>query len=128
MKMENATEHCANCGATVYQFSKKISASDGSSYCIRCAEELDRQYLSMNVCSVCTRLLDKREVKFVMPSRLYSFYFFARLPMESRLMCVDCYRKANKLDLIRKPLMKINIIRSKLRKSFSKEIVKKIEA
>jgi hypothetical protein len=123
--MENITEHCDRCGSVVYPFSRNISVSDNSSYCIKCAEELDRHYLSKNVCSVCTMLLDKNAVKFVMPSRLYSIYFFDKLPIENRLMCVGCYRKAEKLNIIRKPLVKIEQIRLKLSSKFAKRSVVK---
>jgi hypothetical protein len=121
--METEAEHCKKCGSVVYAFSKDVAVSDGSVYCIRCAEEIDRYYLARNVCSVCTRLLDKNEVKFVMPSRLYSSYFFDKLPIEHRLMCAHCYRKVSKLNIIREPLIKIYHIRLRLRRALAKRAV-----
>ncbi|MGD0728854.1 MAG: hypothetical protein ABR981_02150 [Candidatus Micrarchaeaceae archaeon] len=123
--MEAIPEQCGNCGAKVYEFSSKEAASDNSIYCIKCAEELDMQYLAKNVCSVCTRLMEHNEVKLVMPSRLYSNYFFDKLPIETRLMCTACYRKAESLDLVRKPLVKINQIRLKLKRTFAKRILQR---
>lgn len=121
--MEDSTEHCDRCGSVVYHFSREVAISDNSSYCIKCAEEVDRNYLARNICSVCTKLLNKDEVKFVMPSRLYSDYFFDRLPLENRLMCVTCYRKASKLNIIRRPLTKIDQIRVRLAKKLVKRSV-----
>lgn len=123
--MENAIEHCTRCNAIVYPFSKNVAASDNSSYCVKCAEELDRNYLAKNVCSVCTKLLERDEVKFVMPSRMYSAYFFDRLPIEHRLMCVRCYRKAEKLNIISRPLVKIGQIRLRLRRAFARKAILK---
>lgn len=125
-EMDDETEHCRRCGSIIYTFSKGVAASDGSDYCIKCAEEADRKYLSRNVCSVCTKLLDKEEVKFVMPSRMYSDYFFDRVPIEYRLMCVKCYRKAEKLDMVRKPLVKIRQIRLKLKGAMAKRSASKM--
>jgi hypothetical protein len=119
--MGTEIEHCERCGSLVYPFSKETSVSDGSSYCVKCAEELDRGYLAKNTCSMCTRLLDRGEVKFVMPSRMYSSYFFDRLPITHRLMCVKCYRRASRLDIIRQPLAKIWQIRARLGKSITQK-------
>lgn len=123
--MKAIPEQCGNCGVKVYEFSMKEAASDNSLYCIRCAEELDMQYLARNVCSVCTKLMEKQELKFVMPSRMYSNYFFDKLPIETRLMCANCYRKAESLNLIRRPLIKINQIRLKLKRSIAKRIIQR---
>ncbi len=112
--METENELCGRCGTVVYPFSKDIAVSDNLSYCVKCAEELDRNYLSRNVCSVCTKLIEKDEVKFVMPSRLYSNYFFDKLPIENRLMCVNCYRRLERLNVLRFPLIKIGQIRLRL--------------
>lgn len=125
MEKENGTEHCDKCRTVVYAFSKKIATSDESSYCIKCAEELDSQYLKRNICSVCTTLLDRQEIKFVMPSRLYSSYFFDRLPMENRLMCSSCYVRANRLNLVRNPLIKIGTIKAKLRSRLTRSITRR---
>lgn len=121
--METATENCQNCGSIVYAFSKKTATSDGSTYCIKCAEELDSQYMKKNVCSVCTRLLDKQEIKFVLPSRMFSSYFFDKLPLENRLLCLQCYGRAEKLNLVRKPLIKIGQIRVRLMRRLEKKAI-----
>lgn len=123
--METETGHCKSCGNVVYEFSKKTATSDGSSYCVKCAEQLDSQYLKRNICSVCVKLLDREEIKFVMPSRMYSGYFFDRLPMENRLMCASCYIKAEKMNLIGKPLMKIEHIKARLKNGIIKRAIAK---
>lgn len=124
--MEAATEHCNRCGSLVYPFSREVAVSDGSSYCVKCAEEMDRHYLSKNTCSVCTRLLDRNDVKFIMPSRIYSSNFFDRLPVTQRLMCVQCYRRASRLSIIRQPLVKIDQIRLRLGKTFARRAVVRV--
>lgn len=126
--MEGATEHCDRCGSAVYPFSRGTAACDNFSYCIKCAEELDSNYLSRNVCSLCTRLLGNDEIKFVMPSRLYSNYFFDKLPIEHRLMCVGCYRKVERLNIIRRPLIKIAQIRLKLGRSITRRSIIRIRS
>jgi len=98
----------------MHPFSKSMSVSDNSFYCVKCSEELDHEYLTRNYCSLCTRLLDRSEIKFVMPSRLYSSYFFDKLPVSTRLMCTGCYKRVERLDLLKRPLIKIRHIRSKL--------------
>lgn len=117
------TGHCNRCGSVIYPFSKNIAVSDNSYYCVKCADELDRNYLVRNVCSICTKLLDKNEIKFVMPSRLYSSYFFDKLPIENRLMCAQCYRKVDKLNVIRSPLIKIDQIRLRLRRTLTRRAI-----
>jgi hypothetical protein len=52
-----------------------------------------------------------------MPSRLYSGYFFDRLPVGNRLMCASCYRSVGRLGIMRDPLVKLGNIRSRLSKS-----------
>lgn len=89
---------------------------------------MDRDYLSRNICSVCTRLLEKSEVKLVMPSRMYSSYFFDRLPLENRLMCTSCYAKARKLNLIRNPLVKIGQIRVRITRKLARKAVMESKA
>ncbi len=126
--MEMATECCNRCGSLVYAFSREMAVSDSFFYCIKCAEEIDRYYLAKNVCSVCTRLLNKDEIKFVMPSRLYSSYFFDRLSIEHRLMCVNCYRKVERLNIIRQPLIKIGQIRLRLRKALARKSMVRIRS
>lgn len=117
--MESEEEHCSRCGSVVYAFSSGIAVSNNRHYCIQCAEDIDRDYIEKNTCSVCTKLLGRREVKMVMPSRMYSSYFFDRLPVQDRIMCVDCYRKARRLHIISKPLMKIGRIRQILGSSIA---------
>ena len=124
--MDCEIEHCNKCGSIVYPFSKETAVSEGSSYCVKCAEEIDRYYLAKNTCSVCTRLLERGDVKFVMPSRLFSSYFFDRLPIEHRLMCVGCYRRASRLNIMRLPLVKIGQIRAKLGRAIARRPVAKI--
>ncbi len=75
---------------------------------------MDLACLSRMVCTVCIKNLNKQETKLVMPSRMYSSYFFDKLPMLERLMCVGCYRKAKRLNILHRPLTKISIIRKKL--------------
>ena len=88
--MLEGSECCKRCGSVIYGFSKKRSASDGLYYCIKCAEYLDKKYLIENTCSVCARTFSKGEVKFVMPSRIYST---SPLPLAKRLVCVNCYKR-----------------------------------
>ncbi len=106
-------EYCPRCGTRIYAFSKKKAASDGKTYCIKCAEEIDRKYLQEYTCSVCKRVLEKSEVKFVLPS---SSFGLIEMPLHKRLLCADCYaeytrhpsiaalRKAKKLN----PLARIS--------------------
>ena len=126
--METATEHCDKCGVIIYAFSMDVAISDNSSYCIKCAEELDRHYLANNVCTLCTRLLDKNDIKVVMPSRLYSSYFFEKLPIGNRLMCITCFRRVEKLNIIKQPLTKIEQIRIRLKKSFVRKSTVRAES
>jgi protein-arginine kinase activator protein McsA len=84
------SESCKRCGSVIYGFSKKRSASDGLYYCIKCAEYLDKKYLIENTCSVCARTFSRGEIKFVMPSKIYSM---SPLPLAKRLVCVNCYKR-----------------------------------
>jgi len=118
--MGTSNGNCGRCGSVIYPFSRGIAESDSLSYCVRCSEEIDRYYLSKNICSLCTRLINKSEVKFVLPSRIYSSYFFDRLPIEHRLMCTGCYKRVDKLGIIRRPLIKIGQIRIKVGRSIAK--------
>lgn len=126
--METEHELCNRCGSIVYGFSRGVAESDSLSYCIKCSEEIDRYYLARNICSVCTKLLGRDEIKFVMPSRIYSSYFFDRLPIEHRLMCVRCYRKVEKLNIIRQPLIKIGQIRIRLGRALGKKYLVRIRS
>ncbi|MGI0100314.1 MAG: hypothetical protein ACREBH_01135 [Candidatus Micrarchaeaceae archaeon] len=120
--MDSTTEHCGRCGAALYGFSSSVAASNGFSYCTGCAAEIDMLFLESNTCSVCAKLLGQDEIKFVMPSRLYSRYFFDRLPVSMRLMCIGCYRKASRLNILRRPLTKISQIRLRLGKTVSNKM------
>lgn len=126
--MGTSNGNCGRCGSVIYPFSSGIAESDSLSYCVRCSEEIDRYYLSKNICSLCTRLINKREVKFVLPSRIYSSYFFDRLPIEHRLMCIGCYRKVEKLNIIRQPLIKIGQIRLRLGKAIRRKYLIRIKS
>ncbi len=86
----DSSDSCRRCGSAVYGFSKKMAASDGLYYCIKCAEHLDKKYLIENTCSFCAKTFIKGEVKFVAPSKVYSA---SPLPLEKRLVCVNCYRR-----------------------------------
>ncbi|MGC8669949.1 MAG: hypothetical protein ACP5TL_02230 [Candidatus Micrarchaeia archaeon] len=88
--IEQDAEFCQKCGRRVYSFSKRRAASDGREYCIKCAEEVDRQYLEDYTCSVCKRLIGKSEIKFVLPSSAYNS---TDMPMHKRLLCVSCYQR-----------------------------------
>jgi hypothetical protein len=121
--MDEINENCCRCGTAVYLFSGKFSESDGSFYCIRCSEELDSKYLSKSICSLCTNMLDKKDVKIIMPSRLYNTYFFDKLPISNRLMCKYCFSKVNRLNLIRNPLTKIRNIRARLGKLSTRKTI-----
>jgi hypothetical protein len=90
---------CPRCGSPIYAFSKKRAAADGIEYCIKCAEEVDREYLEAYTCSMCKRLIGKSEIKFVLPS---SAFGGTELPLHKRLLCTSCYNKYNK-----KPVAKL---------------------
>lgn len=108
MYMYDESEYCRRCGTAVYGFSKKLAASDNSYYCVRCAEELDKRYMVRNICSVCNRLLKKQELKFVMPSRMYSSN---SIPIGHRLLCGACYKRVARRTRIRS-FASINQLRS----------------
>ena len=61
-------------------------------------------------------------LKFVMPSRLYSGYFFDRLPVGNRLMCESCYRSVERLGIMKDPLAKLGSIRSRLAKGKAQKV------
>ncbi len=85
----------------VYPFSSREAMSDHHRYCIGCAEELDARYILKNSCSLCGRLMSKREVKFVLPSMAYGE---SSMPVNERLACDACYKRAlrrNRVRLIR---------------------------
>lgn len=105
-------EYCGRCGTPVQESTRKIAASDSQLYCIRCAEEADRQYLAKNTCSVCSRLLKRGEHKFVMPSRLYAG---ESTPVLQRLACAECYGRIARSNTTRS-LPSIGFIRNRLMK------------
>ena len=85
----NENERCTKCGSALYNFSKKMALSDGRIYCVKCAEKADRQYLASNSCSICGRFMEKREVKFVLPSKRFGE---SGMPITERLSCESCYK------------------------------------
>jgi hypothetical protein len=111
--MEIGYGNCNRCGRVVYPFSGKESTSSNVYYCVGCSEELAGEH-KKNVCSLCTDLISRGDIKFVMPSRIYSNYFFDRLPLENRLMCLDCYKKVERLDMIKNPWVKLGHIKARL--------------
>jgi ribosomal protein L37E len=115
-------ERCDRCGAQVYQFSKKLAQSNGRYFCVRCAEELDRDYLIKNSCSVCGKIVGKYEVKFVLPSSMYGS---SLLPLMDRLACTSCYdklRKKNVTRLISTQKSVTNVFRESLKKQIAKSL------
>ena len=106
------SEYCGRCGTPVREFSSKMAASNGAYYCVRCAEELDRQYLAAHTCSVCSKMLSRSEGKFVMPSTIYNEY---SRPLMKRLICTSCYGKMARGNMT-KNLPSIGFIRSRLLK------------
>lgn len=122
-KMNSSSDTCGRCGLHVYQFSRKLAQSDGRYYCIKCAEELDRNYLMKNGCSLCGRLLSKKEAKFVLPSSIYGAY---SMPLLDRLACIRCYTKLLKRTRItRRVGSGARNVRDSIRKSIAKSLVMK---
>jgi hypothetical protein len=120
----NANELCRRCGNEVYGFSKKMSASDGLYYCIKCAESIDKKHLIENTCSFCARTFIKGEVKFVAPSKTYGT---SHMPLEKRLVCVGCYKRfatksrARITNLLKSRLsLRHNFVASRLSVSFDR--------
>ncbi|HUY70327.1 MAG TPA: hypothetical protein VMV00_02035 [Candidatus Baltobacteraceae bacterium] len=105
-------DYCGRCGTPVREFSRKMATSNGAYYCIRCAEDLDRQYLAKNTCSVCSKMLNRSEGKFVMPSAVYNEY---SMPVMKRLVCTGCYGRMARGNMT-KNLPSIGFIRSRLLK------------
>ncbi len=117
------SERCKKCGMEVYPFSKKYSVSSGDYFCIKCAEKADRDYLIKNSCSVCKRLLDRGEVKIVMPSKIYGA---ERMPVIDRLICMGCYRRMGSRSMDRRSFRhKISQIRLGIRKGFAKRAMQR---
>ena len=120
--MLDSAEYCRRCGSILYDFSKKRSASDGYCYCIKCAEYLDKKYLIDNTCSVCARTLGKADVKFVMPSRLYST---EQLPLEKRLVCVSCYKRIAFRSIVKSRVRSLHLgFRHSIASNFSRNVAR----
>ncbi|MGC8652143.1 MAG: hypothetical protein ACP5UH_02750 [Candidatus Micrarchaeia archaeon] len=100
--IKDEAEFCPRCGNRIYNFSKKRAAADGIEYCIKCAEEVDRDYLEAYTCSMCKRLMSRSEIKFVLPS---SAYGSANMPIRKRLLCTTCYNKYNSKPSLRATLL-----------------------
>ena len=96
--MGGTEDRCGRCGSVIYPFSARIAMSDSQKYCVKCAEELDARYILKNSCSMCGRLMGRREVKFVLPSRAFGE---ASLPLQERLACSPCYSKSLRKTRIR---------------------------
>jgi len=99
--MGGMEDNCGRCGSVIYPFSTRMAISDRQKYCIKCAEELDARYILKNSCSMCGRLMGKREVKFVLPSMAYGE---VAMPLQERMACTPCYNKS-----LRK--VRINMVR-----------------
>ncbi len=120
---ENIVETCGRCGVRVYQFSKKLAQSDRRYYCIKCAEELDRNYLIKNSCSLCGRILSKKEAKFVLPSSMYGKY---SMPLVDRLACNPCYtRLLSRTRIARRIRPVTRTMRDSIRKSIARSLMAK---
>ena len=116
-------EKCTRCGSAIYPFSTRIAISDRQRYCVKCAEELDARYMLKNSCSLCGKLLDRRQVKFVLPSIAYGS---ASMPLQERLACSPCYNKAlrrNRIRMIRTGGAEAD--RTSLRKRIMGQLMKK---
>lgn len=115
--MELGSEHCGRCGGLADACARDKAISCSSSYCNGCVKELKEELHGRNICSLCRCTIWDWAPKFVMPSRLYSGYFFDRLPVGNRLMCASCHRSVGRLGIMRDPLVKLGNIRSRLSKS-----------
>lgn len=113
-------EHCNRCGAVVYPFSSREAMSDHHRYCIRCAEELDARYILKNSCSLCGRLMSKREVKFVLPSMAYGE---SQMPVNDRLACTTCYRKTLRRSRARLIRTGAQRARGEMRKQITEQLM-----
>ena len=116
------SERCGRCGNEVYSFSKRIAQSDGRYYCVRCAEAVDRNYIIRNSCSVCGRLLSKREVKVVLPSVAYGE---EQLPMAERLACASCYKGLLNKSSVARRIRVAGGLREGIRKGIAKSLMAK---
>ncbi|MDE1810778.1 MAG: hypothetical protein KGH66_01940 [Candidatus Micrarchaeota archaeon] len=117
-------DYCGRCGTPVREFSRKMAASTGNYYCVRCAEDIDRLYLAKNSCSVCSRLLSRKENKFVMPSTVYNEY---SRPLAKRLVCSGCYSRMARGNMVRS-LPSIGSMRSRLKSRLARRFVARASA
>lgn len=115
-------DRCIRCDSVVYPFSIRRAQSDQQEYCIRCAEELDAKYILKNSCSVCGRLMHKRETKFVLPSNAFGK---VGMPLQNRLACVPCNKKLQKKVRISIIPDRSSIFRDRLRKQINGQLMKK---
>ncbi len=125
--MEVGYIYCGRCGALVDVSIKDGAADCNQVYCINCIGELKEELLERNVCSLCRYRIDKQDIKFVMPSRLYSNYFFDRLPVENRLMCAECHKNTEKLQMVKIPFVKLGHIRAKLTKAIKERPIASVD-
>ncbi len=117
-----AKEYCRKCGMEVYPFSKKYSVSTGESFCVKCAERVDREYLVKNSCSVCRKLLKANEVKLVMASKIYGT---TTLPLVDRLICTECYKRIGTRSMDRVSFRNaLSQVRANIRHSLMKRAVR----
>ena len=106
----------------VYPFSSREAMSDHQRYCIRCAEELDARYILKNSCSLCGRLLSKREVKFVLPSMAYGE---SSMPLQDRLACNPCYKRTLRRSRVRLMRTSTQRARSDMRKQIAGQLMER---
>jgi len=119
--MEIVSGLCGRCGRLADVSTRDRAISRNSFYCGDCMDELRKELQKGNICSLCRCEIWDGAPRFVLPSRLYSSYFFDRLPIGNRLMCVSCYRSVERLGIMNDPLAKLGSMRSKLGKSIVKE-------
>ncbi len=115
-------EHCIRCYAVIYPFSSRIAQSDQQKYCVRCAEELDAKYILKNSCSVCGKLMSKKDVKYVLPSTAFGRM---GMPLQNRLACVPCYKKLQKKVRITIVPGADTSFRDRIRKQLTGQLMKK---
>ncbi|HUC38883.1 MAG TPA: hypothetical protein VL944_02010 [Candidatus Acidoferrum sp.] len=115
-------DRCGKCGSVVYPFSTRIAQSDQQKYCTKCAEEVDARYLIKNSCSVCGKLMERHEVKFVLPSLAYGR---SAMPLEDRLSCPPCYTRLQRKSRSRIMSGRGAAIRERIRRQFAGQLLKK---
>ncbi|MGC8648353.1 MAG: hypothetical protein ACP5SJ_02535 [Candidatus Micrarchaeia archaeon] len=87
-ELVDSVEKCPRCGTALHSFSKKYAYSMNRYYCVKCAEELDRNFLAKMTCAVCGKHLGREEVKYVMSSK---FFGGEAMPIADRLVCAACH-------------------------------------